>query len=74
MGCLIDHRQGAANAGAVTQARIGQRQAPGQALEQAKVQVRLQPAYLLRDCRLGHTQFLGSQAKVQVAGNHFKHA
>ncbi|MNV82624.1 hypothetical protein D3C71_1763690 [compost metagenome] len=72
-GCLIDHRQGVANAAAVAQPRIGQCQAPGQALEQTKVQARFQPAYLLCNCRLGHPQLVGGQAKVQVAGNHFEH-
>lgn len=69
---LIDHGQGVADAGAVAQARIGQRQAAGQALEQAQAKARFQPAYLLRNSGLGHAQLLGRQPKVQVAGDHFK--
>lgn len=70
--CLVDHGQCTANASAVAQARISQRQATGQAFKQTQIQARLQPAYLLGNCRLGHAQFLGSHTEVQAASHHFK--
>ncbi len=70
---FVDHRQGAAHAGAVGLPGIGQAKATRQTFEQANVQAGLQPANLLGNGRLGDAEFLGSQAKVQVTRYHFEH-
>ena len=74
LGCLIDYRQAATHAGAIGAPSIGQAQATRQTLEQAHLQARLQAPNLLRHRSLGHTQFLGGKAKVEVAGSHLEHA
>ena len=73
-GGFVDQFEGLANTGGVAASAVGERQPAGQAFEQLEPEARFQAADLLGHRRLGHSQFLGAEAKAGVARNHFEYA